>query len=259
MSANLFEREANNFARFALFQGDGYGRIAADHALEIKTPIKLVKKFGASIYASCREFARSNHRPCLVYICEPIGYCDGSGDRAVVRRVEPSPSFEQQFGRPTDTVITLDHFLGEVLPIHRKMTRPRSIAILDRNSQRHECVVEAFDTTFNVVILLYPVKALTASTLVLPPGSESPAGSGLSFWLGKRRPSPSRCATSLAGGVGRSWRSGCVPARPSRGRLAWRVDLWLPADFLRIRPSIGSMLPTGRSHALRNVIEKSLD
>ena len=150
--ADLFEREANNFARFALFQGDGYGRIAADHALEIKTPIKLAKKFGASIYASCREFARSNHRPCLVYICEPIGYCDGSGARAVVRRIEPSPSFEQQFGRPTDTVITLDHFLGEVLPSHRKMTRPRSIAILDRNGQRHEYVVEAFDTTFNVLI-----------------------------------------------------------------------------------------------------------
>lgn len=86
-----------------------------------------------------------------------------------MRRIEPSPSFEQQFGRPTDTVITLDHFLGEALPIHRKMTRRRSIAILDRNGQRHECVVEPFDTTFNVVILLYPVKALTASTLVLPP------------------------------------------------------------------------------------------
>ena len=28
--ADLFEREANNFARFALFQGDGYARVAAD-------------------------------------------------------------------------------------------------------------------------------------------------------------------------------------------------------------------------------------
>ena len=32
--------------------------------------------------------------------------------------------------------------------------------------------------------------------------------SGLSFWLGRRRPSLSRCATSRAGGVGRSWRNG---------------------------------------------------
>ena len=32
----------------------------------------------------------------------------------------------------------------------------------------------------------------------------SPAASGLRFWLGRRTPSPSRCATSRAGGVGRS-------------------------------------------------------
>ena len=41
----------------------------------------------------------------------------------------------------------------------------------------------------------------------------SPAASGLSFWLGRRRPSPSRCATSRAGGVGRSW------GMAERGRL----------------------------------------
>ena len=57
--ADLFEREANNFARFVLFQGDGYRDIAADHALAIKTPIKLAEKFGASVYASCREYART--------------------------------------------------------------------------------------------------------------------------------------------------------------------------------------------------------
>jgi Zn-dependent peptidase ImmA (M78 family) len=47
-TADLFEREANNFARFVLFQDDGYASMAADHALEIKTPIKLAGKFGAS-------------------------------------------------------------------------------------------------------------------------------------------------------------------------------------------------------------------
>jgi hypothetical protein len=29
----------------------------------------------------------------------------------------------------------------------------------------HECVAEAFDTTFNVIILLLPVKALTAVSI----------------------------------------------------------------------------------------------
>jgi exodeoxyribonuclease V alpha subunit len=38
------------------------------------------------------------------------------------------------------------------------------------------------------------------------PGSR--AASGLWFWLGRRRPSLSLCATSRAGGVGRSWRNG---------------------------------------------------
>jgi len=64
-------REANNFARFALFQGDCYARLAADCEMSIKTPMKLAKKFGASVYASAREFARKNHRACVVYVLEP--------------------------------------------------------------------------------------------------------------------------------------------------------------------------------------------
>jgi hypothetical protein len=121
-TADLFEREANNFARFALFQGSTYAEHAADCNFEIKTPIKLAKKFGASVYASAREFARSNCRACAVYILEPFEYVEGDGARAAVRRIEPSPAFEEQFGRPADTVITLDHWLGPALPIGRKMT-----------------------------------------------------------------------------------------------------------------------------------------
>jgi hypothetical protein len=166
--ADQFDREANNFARFALFQGDTYVRIAADHALDIKTPIKLGKKFGASVYASAREFARTNHRACVVYVLEPIQYVDGYGAQAAVRRIEPSPSFAAQFGCPHDTVITLDHFLGPVLPLGRKMTRPRLLSITDLNGTVHECVAEAFDTTHNVLILLYPIQALTASTVIFP-------------------------------------------------------------------------------------------
>jgi Zn-dependent peptidase ImmA (M78 family) len=169
-TADLFEREANNFARFALFQGDGYAKLAADCAFEIKTPIKLAKKFGASVYASAREFARTNTRACLVYILEPIEYVEGVGARAIVRRVEPSPAFKAQFGCPDETEITSDHALGPTLPIGRKMSRPRSLPIFDRNGTEHECIAEAFDTTFNVLILVYPVKALTVSTIIMPPG-----------------------------------------------------------------------------------------
>jgi hypothetical protein len=169
-TADLFEREANNFARFALFQGDTYARYASDCKFEIKTPMKLAGKFGASVYASAREFARTNSRACVVYILEPIEFVASSGARATVRRIEPSPAFVKQFGRPTETCITLDHALGPLLPIHRKMTRPRSLSITDRNGENHECIAEAFDSTYNVLILLYPVRALTATTIVLPSG-----------------------------------------------------------------------------------------
>ena len=56
------------------------------------------------------------------------------------------------------------------LPIGRKMTSPRSISIIDLDGTKHECVAEAFDTKWNVLILLYPVTALTATTIILPPG-----------------------------------------------------------------------------------------
>lgn len=166
--ADLFEREANNFARFALFQGNAYAQCAADCDFDIKTPIKLAKRFGSSVYASAREFARTHHRACVVYILEPITYVDGDGAHAIVRRIEPSLEFLKQFGRPDDTVITLDHPLGPVLPIGRKMTRPMTLSLTDRNGDDHECVAEAFDTTWNVLILLYPVRALTSTMIVLP-------------------------------------------------------------------------------------------
>ena len=74
--------------------------MAADMPMGLKTPMTLSKKFGASIYASAREFARTNHRACLVYILEPIQIVPGGVSYAEVRRIETSPSFAQQFGIP---------------------------------------------------------------------------------------------------------------------------------------------------------------
>lgn len=165
--ADLFEREANNFARFVLFQGSAYRDMAADHKFEIKTPISLSAKFGASVYASCREFVRTHHRACAIYVLEPIVPCEITGARAEVRRIEISRAFVEQFGRPTDTEISLDHSLGRALPLGRKMTKPTTVSISDKNGQAHECVAEAFDTTFNILLLIYSVKALTSKTLIL--------------------------------------------------------------------------------------------
>ena len=166
--ADQFEREANNFARFALFKGDRFMQHAADHAFEIRTPIKLAKKFGASVYASAREFARTNPRACAVYVLEPVEFVPGDGFIAKVRRIEPSAKFRTQFGVPSDTVITPSHLLGSLVPVGRKMTKPTIFRMTDRNGDTLECIGEAFDTTYNVLILIYPVQALTASTIILP-------------------------------------------------------------------------------------------
>lgn len=78
--------------------------------------------------------------------------------------------------RPDDTVITPDHPLGPVLPIGRRMTRPMSLSVVDRNGVSLECVAEAFGTKWNVLILLYPVRALTSSMIILPSRFDHHAG-----------------------------------------------------------------------------------
>lgn len=166
--ADQFEREANNFARCVLFKGDTFMRHAADCAFGIKTPLKLAKVFGASVYASAREFARTNPRACVIYVLEPPILIPGDGFRASVRRIEPSAKFREQFGQYNDIVVTPDHPLGPIVPIGKRMTKPTSVVIIDRNGVSHECIAEAFDTKYNVLVLLYPIKALARTSLLLP-------------------------------------------------------------------------------------------
>ena len=166
--ADQFEREANNFARFALFQVDAFQKMAADMPIAIKTPITLARKFGASVYSSAREFARTHHRACLVYALEPIEYMPGKPIKAEVRRIEASPAFRQQFGVPQDTFIEGDHPLMKLLPIGRKMTRPTTLVYADRNGDKHECIGEAFGTRFNVFLLVYVVKTLEQPSVWVP-------------------------------------------------------------------------------------------
>lgn len=167
--ADQFEREANNFARYAMFQGDGYALRARDSALDLKTPRQLAKDFSASQYASAREFARTNHRACVVYVLEPVQLMSGAGFQARVRRIETSPLFRRQFGSPTCTCIGPGHFLARIIPIGRRMSRPASVGFKDLNGVLHDCVAEAFDTTHNILVLLYPKAALTKTTVIMPP------------------------------------------------------------------------------------------
>ena len=166
--ADRFEREANNFARYLLFKGPAFAEHAADCPFEIKTPIALAKKFGASVYAAAREYARTNPRACVVFVLEPLENGAGSAFPAPVRRIESSPAFRTRFGHPTVNAITPDHLLWPVIPIQRRMTGPTPLTISDLNGQQHDCLAEAFNTTYNIVILLYPVSALTATTVLMP-------------------------------------------------------------------------------------------
>nr|WP_325249320.1 hypothetical protein [Amylibacter sp.] len=167
--ADQFEREANNFARFALFKGDNFSLQAADHEFGIKTPIKLAKTFGASLYASIREYARTNEKACVIYALEPVEYVPEVGAKADVRRIESSPSFKIQFGHPECTEVGLGHKLGAVLPFGKqRMTKPTLVQIKDKNGVLHDCLAEAFKTKFNVFILLYPVKELASTQVQVP-------------------------------------------------------------------------------------------
>jgi hypothetical protein len=51
------------------------------------------------------------------------------------------------------------------------MTRPTGFSLTDKNGDAHECVGEVFDTTQNVIILLYPVKIVLGSFRVSLPRS----------------------------------------------------------------------------------------
>ena len=165
--ADRFEREANNFARFVLFQGNGFRDAAADLPMGVRVPRDLARKFGSSIYAAAREYARTHHASCVVYVLNPVEFGVNGGFRAEVRRIEPSPSFRRDFGCPTDLEITNSHALASLIPIGRRMTAPRDFVFADRNGKRHVCIGEAFDTTYNVLLLIYPQAALPTS-LIFP-------------------------------------------------------------------------------------------
>lgn len=166
--ADHFEREANNFARFVLFQGDGFKGLAADMHLSIRSPLALAKKFGASVYASAREFARTHHGTCAVFVLERVELLPGGGFRAPVRRIEVSAAFHHRFGAPMDTLIDHHHPLANIIPLGRRMKGPLAMQYVDRNGVRHECLADAFDTGHNVLILVHPIQALTQTTILLP-------------------------------------------------------------------------------------------
>lgn len=165
----VFERESNAFASEVLFQLDTFTAEAADWDFGLKAPLRLSKKYGASVYATVRRYVTTNDRACAVIVLDPPQLCNGDGFRASLRRVEASPRFASQFGELSlPEVFTPSDPIGRIVPLgNRKMSRPQAIVFNDRNGARHECIAEAFAYKYYVFVLICPQTVLTKKTVLL--------------------------------------------------------------------------------------------
>jgi hypothetical protein len=157
--SEVFEREANAFASEVLFQIDQFSNEAEDHEFGIFVPVKLGKRYGASIYSSVRRYVSGNRRACAVLVLEPPEICPIRGCVAKFRRVVDSPSFRRSIG-PIDwpDEFTPDDSIGSLVPLGgRKWSRPREIVVIDYRGTKHRCVAEAFTQQYQVFVLIHAV------------------------------------------------------------------------------------------------------
>lgn len=163
-AAELFDREANVFAAEVLFQLDSFRDIAEGEKFSIWTPVKLSKKFDASIYACVRQYVSKNHRACAVVVLNMPEFVEGDGFRATLRRPVQSDSFTTIFGvHDWKSVYTPDDDIGALIPINgQRSSGQKSLVLLDRNGDRHECVAKSFTQTHQVFVLIHVIKTLAA-------------------------------------------------------------------------------------------------
>lgn len=169
--SDLFDREANVFASEVLFQVDSFIQEASDHEFGILIPVRLSSKYGASIYASIRQYVSKNLGACVVLIFDPPLPMEGEGFAASLRRVVSSSLFREQVGNLVwPEIVSPGDEIGAMIPVGgRKMSGKREIQLTDRDGRRHECIAEAFTQGHQVFVLIHLIKALTKSTIILPP------------------------------------------------------------------------------------------
>lgn len=168
--ADLFDREANVFATEVLFQLDSFINEARDYSFEIKTPLKLSSKYGASVYASIRQYVSKNDQACAVLVLNAPELIEGDGFRATLRRFVVSSLFKETFGNiDWPNYFTPDDEIGAMIPLDgKKMSWPREIVLIDRNRVPHECIAEVFKNTYNVFVLIHVVQTLNKTSIILP-------------------------------------------------------------------------------------------
>ncbi len=167
--ADLFDREANVFASEVLFQLDAFSEEANDREFSIFTPVRMSKKYGASIYSSVRQYVSKNPKSCTVIVLNPPVLEVGNGFKASLRRAIYSPSFLERFGElQLPEFFTPDDKIGAMVPVgNRKSSGKREIVLEDKDGVAHECIAEAFTQTYQVFILIVSVKALTSASILL--------------------------------------------------------------------------------------------
>jgi hypothetical protein len=101
-----------------LFQLDGFIEETRDEPFGVLVPVRFSKKYGASIYASVRQYVCKHHRACCVIILEPPELRAGDGFAARVRRAVTSPAFDARLGRLRwPEQVTPDDQIGALVPI----------------------------------------------------------------------------------------------------------------------------------------------
>jgi hypothetical protein len=167
--SELFERESNAFASEVLFQLDSFTEEAAADPLGLKTPLRLAKRYGASVYSSVRRYVSTHARSCAVIVLDPPVPKPHDGFAAPLRRVVASSNFHSQFGElRLAPQFTPDDDIGRMVPVGgRKMSRPQPLVLTDRNGVRHECVAEAFAYKYYVFVLVCPQATLTKKIVLV--------------------------------------------------------------------------------------------
>ena len=174
-AATLFDREANVFASEVLFQNEAFHNLAADEPFEVWTPIKLCKKFDASIYSSIRQYVSKSHNTCAVLVLNPPEIVIPIGFNAKLRRVVSSNSFATMFDyKCWAPFYTPDDQIGRLVPIGKqKSSGKQEIVLTDRNGDRHHCIAESFTQSYQVFILIHVVNSLGKTKLFIPPSSKN--------------------------------------------------------------------------------------
>ena len=163
-----FDREANVFASEVLFQLDKFTADAADCPFGIATPVELSKRFGASCYSAIRRYVTTHYRACAVLVLNKLVYEVGTGYATTLRRAFQSPSFTTQFGLanwpeaygPTDLLTT-------VIATSQGFSHPTGVLVRDLNDETRRCVVESFNSSYQVFVFIYPESELRRSPLVV--------------------------------------------------------------------------------------------